>query len=122
VRFCRRKRRQGINGVKDDGVKLSCVATDVMGVSGREMMRAVIDREADGDALAQLAKGKLRKKLPALRRRWTVAFARNTPSCRSPCSPPQHRRAASRTVGRLRARRRERPRRAIANSNVSASS
>jgi transposase len=54
--------------LEDAGVKLSCVATDVMGVSGRAMMRALIDGNADAQALAELAKGKLRKKLPALRK------------------------------------------------------
>ena len=54
--------------LEDAGVKLSCVATDVMGVSGRAMMRALIDGDADADALAELAKGRLRKKLPALRK------------------------------------------------------
>jgi transposase len=54
--------------LEDAGVKLSCVATDVMGVSGRQMMRALIDGQADAEALAQLAKGKLRAKLPALRK------------------------------------------------------
>ncbi len=54
--------------LEDAGVKLSCVATDVMGVSGRAMMRALIDGHADPDALAELAKGKLRKKLPELRK------------------------------------------------------
>jgi transposase len=54
--------------LKDAGIKLSCVATDVMGVSGRAMMHALIDGDADADALAELAKGKLRKKLPALRK------------------------------------------------------
>ena len=54
--------------LEDAGVKLSCVATDVMGVSGRQMMRALIEGQADADALAELAKGKLRKKLPALRK------------------------------------------------------
>jgi transposase len=54
--------------LEDAGVKLSCVATDVMGVSGRQMMRALIDGHADPDALAELAKGKLRKKLPELRK------------------------------------------------------
>jgi transposase len=39
-----------------------------MGVSGRAMMHALIDGNADADALAELAKGKLRKKLPALRK------------------------------------------------------
>jgi len=54
--------------LEDAGVKLACVATDVMGVSGRAMMHALIDGNADADALAELAKGKLRKKLPALRK------------------------------------------------------
>ncbi|MGI8411760.1 MAG: IS110 family transposase [Solirubrobacteraceae bacterium] len=54
--------------LEDAGVKLSCVATDVMGVSGRAMMRALIDGHGDPDALAELAKGKLRKKLPELRK------------------------------------------------------
>ncbi len=49
-------------------MKLSCVATDVMGVSGRAMMRALIDGHGDPDALAELAKGKLRKRLPELRK------------------------------------------------------
>jgi len=54
--------------LEDAGVKLSCVATDAMGVSGRAMMRALIEGNADADALAELAKGKLRAKLPALRK------------------------------------------------------
>ena len=54
--------------LEDAGVKLATVATDVMGVSGREMMRALIEGQADPEALAELAKGKLRVKLPALRK------------------------------------------------------
>jgi len=54
--------------LEDAGVKLSCVATDVMGVSGRAMMRALIGGQADPEALAELAKGRLRAKLPALRK------------------------------------------------------
>jgi transposase len=54
--------------LEDAGVKLACVATDVMGASGRAMMHALINGNADADALAELAKGKLRKKLPALRK------------------------------------------------------
>lgn len=54
--------------LEDAGVKLSCVATDVMGVSGRAMMRALIEGQADPEALAELARGRLRAKLPALRR------------------------------------------------------
>jgi transposase len=54
--------------LEDAGVKLACVATDIMGVSGRQMMRALISGEQDPKALSELAKGKLRKKLPALRK------------------------------------------------------
>jgi transposase len=54
--------------LEDAGIKLSCVATDVMGVSGRAMMRALIGGETDAQALSELAKGKLRKKLPELRK------------------------------------------------------
>jgi len=48
-------------------IKLSCVATDVMGVSGRAMMEALLGGKSDPGALADLARGKLRKKLPLLK-------------------------------------------------------
>ncbi|MBA3421209.1 MAG: IS110 family transposase, partial [Thermoleophilaceae bacterium] len=60
--------------LEDAGVKLACVATDVMGVSGRAMMRALIEGNADPGALAELAKGKLRIKLPALRKALSGRF------------------------------------------------
>ncbi len=48
-------------------IKLAAVATDVLGLSGRDMLRALISGEQDPEALAQVARGKLRAKLPALR-------------------------------------------------------
>lgn len=60
--------------LEDAGIKLACVATDVMGVSGRAMMRALIEGQADPGALSELAKGKLRVKLPALRKALTHRF------------------------------------------------
>ena len=48
-------------------LKLAAVATDVLGVSGRAMLEALLGGEQDPDALADLARGKLRAKLPALR-------------------------------------------------------
>ncbi len=48
-------------------IKLAAVATDVLGASGRAMLAAIIAGEADADALAELARGRLRAKLPALR-------------------------------------------------------
>jgi len=48
-------------------LQLAAVASDVLGKSGRDMLEAVIDGEKDAEALAELARGKLRAKLPALR-------------------------------------------------------
>ena len=61
--------------LEDAGIKLDSVASDVLGVSGRAMLRALIDGERDPEALAELAKGKLRKKIPDLRRALRGRFA-----------------------------------------------
>lgn len=53
--------------LEDAGVKLASVMTDVMGRSGRAMVEALIGGSTDAEALAELAKGRLRAKLPALR-------------------------------------------------------
>jgi len=47
-------------------LKLANVATDVVGVSGRQMLAAVASGEEDPEALAQMAKAGLRRKLDAL--------------------------------------------------------
>jgi transposase len=54
--------------LEDAGVKLSTVASDVLGVSGRLMLRALVEGTTDPAVLADLARGRLRVKLPALRR------------------------------------------------------
>ncbi len=54
--------------LEDAGIKLSSVATDVLGVSGRQMLGALLSGTRDPEVLAQLARGKLRAKLPALQR------------------------------------------------------
>ncbi len=53
--------------IEDTGIKLGCVATDIMGKSGRAMLDALVAGTTDADVLADLARGQLRKKLPALR-------------------------------------------------------
>jgi transposase len=53
--------------LEDAGVKLASVASDVLGVSGRAMLAALVEGTTDPDVLADLARGHLRKKLPALR-------------------------------------------------------
>jgi len=54
--------------LEDAGIKLASVASDVMGASGRAMVEALIGGATDPEALADLARGRLRQKLPALRR------------------------------------------------------
>ena len=60
--------------LEDAGVKLSVVATDIFGQSGRAMLDALIGGERDGQVLAELAKGRLRVKIPALTEALTGDF------------------------------------------------
>jgi transposase len=53
--------------LEDAGIKLDSVASDVLGVSGRLMLQALVDGERDPEVLADLSKGVLRKKIPELR-------------------------------------------------------
>jgi transposase len=49
-------------------IKLGSVATDVFGVSGRAMLKALIEGESTPEEMAELARGKLRKKRAELAR------------------------------------------------------
>lgn len=53
--------------LEDTGIKLDCVATNILGVSGRAMLDALVRGTTDPTVLADLARGRLRAKLPALR-------------------------------------------------------
>jgi transposase len=53
--------------LEDTGIKLDCVASDILGASGRAMLDALVAGTTDPDVLAELAKGKLRAKIPALK-------------------------------------------------------
>jgi hypothetical protein len=46
--------------LEDANVKLGSVATDILGVSGQEMIRALIGGQEDPGQLAERARGKLR--------------------------------------------------------------
>jgi transposase len=52
--------------LEDAGIKLSAVATDILGVSGRAMLEALIAGERDVRVLASKAKARMRPKIPAL--------------------------------------------------------
>jgi transposase len=53
--------------LEDANVKLASVASDVLGRSGRAMLEAMIEGEADPQRLADMAKAQLRGKIPQLR-------------------------------------------------------
>jgi len=52
--------------LQDAGIKLTSVASKVLTQSGRSMIEALADGERDPARLAELAKGKMRPKVPAL--------------------------------------------------------
>ena len=65
------ERTQEVNRVQKDwedaNIKLGHVVSDVMGVSARAMLAALIEGQEDPEALAQLARRRMRSKLDALR-------------------------------------------------------
>ena len=52
--------------LEDANIKLASVATDVLGVSGRDMLEAIIAGEDDAEKLADKARKRLRNKIPVL--------------------------------------------------------
>jgi transposase len=60
--------------LEDAQIKISVVASDIFGVSGRAIMAALISGVRDPEALADLARGKLRKKTPELVEAMTGRF------------------------------------------------
>jgi transposase len=61
--------------LEDAGIKLSSVASDITGVSGRAMLQALIDGQRDPVVLAELARRRLRSKIPALTEALTGRFS-----------------------------------------------
>jgi transposase len=53
--------------LEDAGVKLSSVASSVLTKSGREMIDALVAGQRDSEVLAEMAKGRMRSKIPELR-------------------------------------------------------
>jgi transposase len=60
--------------LEDAQIKLSVVASDIFGVSGRDMMAALIAGERSPKALAQLARSRMRTKISALEEAFTGHF------------------------------------------------
>jgi transposase len=53
--------------LEDATIQLAAVATDILGASGRDILRALIAGQEDAASLAELARGQLRGKIPELR-------------------------------------------------------
>ena len=60
--------------LEDAGIKLSSVASEITGVSGRAMLEALIAGQRDPAALTDLARRRLRSKIPALTEALTGRF------------------------------------------------
>jgi transposase len=71
----RTRHKQRLEKLLEDAlIKLSTVATDIFGVSGRAMLEALIQGERDPKMLAELARGRLRVKHAALVQALTGRF------------------------------------------------
>ncbi len=60
--------------LQDAGIKLSSVASNILGKSGRSMLEALASGASDPEALAELARGRLRPKVPRLQEALTGRF------------------------------------------------
>lgn len=67
-----RQRAEQINRIQklleNANIKLGQVATDVMGASGRAMLKAIVKGESDPEKLANLAEARLRNKMAELKK------------------------------------------------------
>jgi hypothetical protein len=86
--------------LRDAGIKLDSVAADILGVSGRAMLTALVAGERDPKVLAELAKGRLRAKLPQLRQALRGRFGEHQRTGGEPSSQLAcHRQPMSRSLG-----------------------
>jgi transposase len=81
------ERNRLIELLESASIKLAGVASDVFGVSGRAMLRALIEGEDTPEQMARLARGRMRHKQPELARLWTAVSTNITASfCVCSCS------------------------------------
>ena len=72
VRTAEKQRAEKL--LEDAQIKLSVVASDIFGVSGRQMLAALIAGERDPRVLAQMARAAMRGKITALQEAFTGYF------------------------------------------------
>ncbi len=64
--------------MQETGIKLDCVASDLLGKSGRAMLDALVAGTTDPEVLADLARGQTPRSCPRSGKRSTVASAQST--------------------------------------------
>jgi transposase len=74
VAGCTAEKQRAEKLLEDACIKVSVVVSDLFGVSGRDMMRALINGERDPKTLAQLARGRMRGKISVLQEAFTGYF------------------------------------------------
>jgi transposase len=74
VREQTREKQRLEKTLEDAQIKLDSVISDLHGVSGRQMLQAMIDGQRDPKALAEMAHGVMRRKIPQLREALTGHF------------------------------------------------
>jgi transposase len=74
VREQTREKQRLEKTLQDAQIKLDSVISDLYGVSGRQMVQALIDGQRDPRVLAELARGRMRLKIPQLREALTGHF------------------------------------------------
>jgi transposase len=71
--------------LEDACIKVSAVISDIFGVSGRDMLAALVAGERNPKVLAQLARRSMRAKITVLEEAFTGHFTGTTGSCSAPC-------------------------------------
>lgn len=74
VREQTREKQRLEKTLEDAQIKLDSVISDLHGVSGRQMLQAMIDGQRDPKVLAEMAHGVMRRKIPQLREALTGHF------------------------------------------------
>lgn len=74
VAACAAEKNRAEKLLEDAHIKLSVVASDIFGVSGRAMLKALIAGERNPKILAQMARTRMRTKIPALEEAFTGHF------------------------------------------------
>ena len=69
-----REKQRAEKLLEDAQIKLSAVISDIFGVSGRDMLEALIAGQRDPYVLAQMARGSMRKKISVLQEALTGHF------------------------------------------------